>query len=144
MEGKDHVTQFMRDTFNHNCHYNFDGFASFVGLHYALTQRNDSPYWKAISNIRYPNRNLFEACQITSLEQSVHITSKVTWDHESLLAVMAGHGWNPFTNVILDEMDFFGGVPADSIAATFSPPPWDDIDRMTTPLKYYQGTLYAS
>ncbi len=144
MAGKDHVTQFMRDTFNHNCHYNFDGFASFVALHYALTQRNDSPYWKAVSNIKYPYRDLFKSAQISYLEQSIHFPTKMTWDTESLWCVMAGHGWNPFNDIIHDEMDFFGGVPEDAFANTFEIAPWNDLDRMTTPLNYYQRTLYAS
>jgi hypothetical protein len=57
---------------------------------------------------------------------------------------MAGHGWNPFNDVIHDEMNFFGGVPDDAFANTFEVPPWEDIDNMTTPLNYYQRTLYAS
>ena len=144
MAGKDHVTQFMRDTFNHDCHHGFDGFASFVALHYALTQRNDSPYWKAVSNIKYPYRDLFKSAQISYLEQSIHFPTKMTWDTESIWCVMAGHGWNPFNDIIHDEMDFFGGVPEDAFANTFEIAPWNDLDRMTTPLNYYQRTLYAS
>ena len=48
------VTQFTRDTFNNHCNHTFDSFASFVAMHYALTQRNDSPYWKHIQKIKYP------------------------------------------------------------------------------------------
>lgn len=144
MAGKDHITQFMRDTFNHDCHYNFDGFSSFVALHYALTQRNDSPYWKAVSNIKYPYRDLFQSAQVTYMEQSLQFPVKMTWEHESLWCVMAGHGWNPFNDVIHDELNFFGGVPDDAFANTFEVQPWEDIDTMTTPLNYYQRTLYAS
>ena len=144
MAGKDHVTQFMRDTFNNNSNYNFDGFASFVALHYAMTQRNDSPYWRAVSNIRYPYDNLFKSAQINYMEQSIHFPIKITWESDSLLCVMAGHGWNPFNDVILDEMEFFGGVPTNARANTFEIPPYNGIDNMTTPLKYYLRTLYAS
>lgn len=144
MAGKDHVTQFMRDTFNNNANYNFDGFASFVALHYAMTQRNDSPYWRAVSNIRYPYDNLFKSAQINYMEQSVHFPTKMTWSNEALWCVMAGHGWNPFNDVILDEMEFFGGVPANAHANTFEIAPWNDLDTMTTPFEYYQRTLYAS
>jgi tryptophan halogenase len=144
MAGKDHVTQFMRDTFNNNSNYNFDGFASFVALHYAMTQRNDSPYWRAVSNIRYPYNNLFKSAQINYMEQSIHFPIKITWESDSLLCVMAGHGWNPFNDVILDEMEFFGGVPKHARANTFEIPPYNGIDTMTTPLNYYLRTLYAS
>lgn len=146
MSGKNHVTQFMRDTFNEDCNFNFDGFSSFVGLHYALTQRNDSPYWKAVSNIRYPNRNMFQSAQISYMEQSKNFEEKMTWGQDSLWCVMAGHGWNPFNDVIMSEVDFAveGGVPDDAFANTFQIKPWKDLDNMTTPFKYYQRTLYAS
>ena len=144
MAGKDHVTQFMRDTFNHNCHFAFDGFASFVALHYALTQRNDSPYWKAVSNIKYPYNDLLKSAQINYMEVAAHFPTKMTWSHESLWCVMAGHGWNPFNDIIHDEIDFHGGVPEDAVANTFEIPDWEGIDTMTTPLDYYQRTLYAS
>ena len=144
MAGKNHVTQFMRDTFNNNCHFAFDGFASFVALHYALTQRNDSPYWKAVSNIKYPYTDLIKSAQVSYMEQAVHFPTKMTWGHESLWCVMAGHGWNPFNDIIHDEIDFFGGVPEDALANTFEVPDWEGIDTMTTPLDYYQRTLYAS
>ena len=144
MAGKDHVTQFMRDTFNHNCHFSFDGFASFVALHYALTQRNDSPYWRAVSNIKYPYHDLLKSAQVNYLERAEHFPTKMTWDNDYLWCVMAGHGWNPFNDIIHDEIDFFGGVPEDAVASTFEIPDWDGIDTMTTPLNYYQRTLYAS
>ena len=144
MAGKDHVTQFMRDTFNHNCHFSFDGFASFVALHYALTQRNDSPYWRAVSNIKYPYHDLLKSAQVNYLERAEHFPTKMTWDNDYLWCVMAGHGWNPFNDIIHDEMEFFGGVPDDCLANTFEIPDWDGIDTMTTPLNYYQRTLYAS
>ena len=144
MAGKDHITQFMRDTFNHNCHYAFDGFASFVALHYALTQRNDSPYWKAVSNIKYPYHDLLKSAQVNYMERSANFPTKMTWSNESLWCVMAGHGWNPFNDIIHDEMNFHGGVPEDAVANTFEIPDWEGIDTMTTPLDYYQRTLYAS
>ena len=145
MSNKTHVTQFMRDTFNEHCNYQFDNFASFVALHYSLTQRNDTPYWRAISEINYPKTNLMKSTMVSYMEQSVHFPTKLTWEnHDALWCVMAGHGWNPFNAIIHDEMDFFGGVPEDAIANTFEIPEWEDIDTMTTPLRYYLRTLYAS
>jgi len=41
-----HVNQYDKDSFNTACKNAFYNFASFVALHYALSQRKDTPYWK--------------------------------------------------------------------------------------------------
>ena len=48
MDQRKVVTQVMRDTFNNNCNGSFNEFATFVAAHFALTQRNDTPYWQHI------------------------------------------------------------------------------------------------
>tara|TARA_B100000287_G_scaffold387158_1_gene395513 strand:+ start:4591 stop:6027 length:1437 start_codon:yes stop_codon:yes gene_type:complete len=145
MDTRTHVTQFMRDTFNNHCNFSFDGFSSFVGLHYALTQRDDSPYWKAVSEIRYPLKqglhyNMFQNCQITFMEESHNLESKINWAFgDSLWCVMAGHGWNPFTQPIYNTIAMWDTEPPD-----YSVPPWEGIDSLPTPYEYYMRGMYAS
>ena len=43
------ISQFDKDIFNASCKGLFSGFAEFVGLHYALSHRCDTEYWKAVS-----------------------------------------------------------------------------------------------
>ena len=43
------VSQFDRDMYNVNVRDMFDGFSKFVALHYALSHRDDTPYWRAIN-----------------------------------------------------------------------------------------------
>tara|TARA_B110000503_G_scaffold12801_1_gene17434 strand:- start:20726 stop:22312 length:1587 start_codon:yes stop_codon:yes gene_type:complete len=45
-----HGTQWDRDTYNTATKSLFDNFAEFVSLHYALSVRDDTPYWKDIKN----------------------------------------------------------------------------------------------
>ena len=137
-------TQFMRDTFNENCKYTFDAFASFVAMHYAGTQRDDSPYWKHVSSIKYPNHHMIQTAQINFLEESSNFGQKYQWHplYEGLWCIMAGHGWTPFNSVIESEIDFFG--PTDPMLTTLERPVWDiDIDNMPTPYEYYKRTIYA-
>ncbi len=47
------VTQWDRDGFNYSCRVMFDGFAQFVALHYSLSVRNDTEYWRAVCNRNY-------------------------------------------------------------------------------------------
>lgn len=44
------LSQFDRDMYNNSCRDLFDQFSKFVALHYALSHRTDTPYWKAINN----------------------------------------------------------------------------------------------
>lgn len=50
-----HVTQWDRDSYNTATHGMYRNFAEFVALHYALSIRNDTPYWQDISNKKFSN-----------------------------------------------------------------------------------------
>ena len=47
---EDTISQWDRDSFNIECKRFFDSFAEFVAMHYALSHREDTKYWKDISN----------------------------------------------------------------------------------------------
>jgi len=47
---RDNITQWDKDNFTFACKSIYYAFAEFVGLHYALSTRNDTPYWKANNN----------------------------------------------------------------------------------------------
>jgi hypothetical protein len=47
------VTQWDKDVYNGSCFAMWRNFAEFVALHYALSIRNDTEYWKANANRTY-------------------------------------------------------------------------------------------
>jgi hypothetical protein len=47
------VTQWDRDVFNTAAAESHRNFAQFIALHYALSVRNDTEYWKYITNLNY-------------------------------------------------------------------------------------------
>ena len=47
------VSQWDKDVFNADCNLKFDSFAEFVSLHYALSHRDDTSYWKDVTNRKY-------------------------------------------------------------------------------------------
>ena len=49
----DDISQFDRDTFNISAKARFRTFAEFVALHYALSHRDDTPYWKEIKEKQF-------------------------------------------------------------------------------------------
>ena len=50
---RDKTSQWERDTFHYRCKYHFKNFADFVALHYTLSHRDDTEYWKAIQKKSY-------------------------------------------------------------------------------------------
>ena len=140
MKDRTVITQFMRDTFNNRSNNAFDGFTSFVALHYAMTQRDDTDYWKHVGTIRYPYEQLTSTVQETYLAESANF-SNWTWDEQAMWCVMAGHGWNPFNKVIHSEIDYFGGLDGDEPP---KPPAWQGLDSLPSPYQYYKENLYAN
>ena len=143
MDGRKVITQVMRDTFNNNCNGSFDEFATFVAAHFALTQRNDTPYWQHICDKNYPDENsMFKFQRNLGLPSSV-FGDAYSWGDlagEGSFYVQAGHGWNPFSDLIYKELDYYqgGGVPE------HVPDPWRGIDKLQCPYDYYKETIYAS
>lgn len=141
------VTQYMRDNFNWISNNGFDVFRSFVNLHYALTQRDDSPYWKAVGNIRYPDdgpggpTTWLKDC-ITASPESFN--ENFHFKFEGMLCVMAGHGWNPFNAATYNNIQLYGGLdPAHPANPDkFCVPSWD-LDNCEHTHSYYKRTIYA-
>lgn len=50
------ISQFDRDMYNSSTRTMYDGFAKFVALHYALSHRDDTEYWRAISKKSFTDR----------------------------------------------------------------------------------------
>ncbi len=140
------VTQFMRDTFNNHCKFSMDGFASFVAMHYAMTQRNDSPYWRAVGEINYPYESMIKNTQITFMDESFNFHNKIQWaEGDGIWCAMAGHGFNPFNSTIQSNIDLF--PPTDEsldFHNNYEIPPWEGIDKLKSPLDYYTEKNYES
>ena len=52
---RDKISQWDRDNFNYQCKHMFKEFSEFVGLHYALSHRDDTEYWKHCLNKTWEN-----------------------------------------------------------------------------------------
>ena len=139
-------TQFIRDTFNSHCAHRFDAFASFVGMHYALSKRDDSPYWKHIQNIKYPRIHAFEDAQNVITEHPGNFGANISWDRadlEALWYVLAGHQVNPFAITVGEEIDLFNRGDSPIVMDDLT---WDDdeFDKMPTQYEYLREKIYES
>jgi tryptophan halogenase len=54
----DSISQWDRDNFNLACKTFFDNFTEFVSMHYALSHRDDTKYWRDVSNKSFYNNRL--------------------------------------------------------------------------------------
>ena len=54
------VSNFTKEQFNLSCINSFRYFAEFVAIHYALSVRTDTPYWKAIQKREYNLKSLYK------------------------------------------------------------------------------------
>ena len=55
---KENINQFDRDTYNLMCKEEFESFAEFVSLHYYLSKRKDTLYWRSLTNKSIVNLKL--------------------------------------------------------------------------------------
>ena len=141
MDDRENITQYMRDTYNNSCNQAFDEFASFIGIHFSLTQRNDTPYWQHISNMCYPKDRLLDRVQRNYTESSYKFGQLYDWadnSTEGVFYVMAGHGWNPFNDAVFSEMDFFGASVDQIEEVPFN------LDNLKSPWEYYKETIYEN
>ena len=141
MDDRENITQYMRDTYNNSCNQAFDEFASFIGIHFSLTQRNDTPYWQHISDMCYPNDRLLDRVQRNYTESSYKFGQLYDWadnSTEGVFYVMAGHGWNPFNDAVFSEMDFFGASVDQIEEVPFN------LDNLKSPWEYYKETIYEN
>jgi flavin-dependent dehydrogenase len=58
---EDTISQWDRDNFNVECKRFFDEFTEFVSMHYALSHRDDTKYWKDISNKSFYDNRLTDS-----------------------------------------------------------------------------------
>jgi len=66
------TTQWDRDNFNVSCKTFFDEFTEFVALHYALSQRTDTPYWQDISNKSFYTNRLVDTELKLNIDSYMH------------------------------------------------------------------------
>ena len=95
---RDKVSQFDRDNFTYACRQDFQNFAEFVALHYALSHRDDTEYWKANLNKTWSN-NLIERIPTMAIGIDQSVINRAFNYHHSIQSgihyIAAGMNWAP-------------------------------------------------
>ena len=92
------VSQWDRDNHNFTCYKKFQSFAEFVALHYALSHRNDTKYWRANLNKEW-SKGVTDKINplVHGILQSM-IDRNVNFYHDKLggiSSISAGMNWSP-------------------------------------------------
>lgn len=90
------VSQWDRDVYNVGCKIMFDSFAQFVSLHYALSHRQDTQYWKDITN------KMFKDMQDVS-----HLETSAYFELASKKFGSGVHELNSGMNCVATGLNFF-------------------------------------
>ena len=94
---RERVSQWDRDNFNHECKLIFKSFAEFVAIHYALAQRDDTPYWKNNLNKTW-DKKLIDLTPSTVQGLLWSTQQRENWsffDNGGLHCIAAGMNWYP-------------------------------------------------
>lgn len=105
-----HVTQFDVDIFNHAFFEQIMGFKNFISQHYALSRRNDTPYWQKVSgDTTYsPEMRDFVPSMYNSyvdIAQRQHRSRMWPAETGGIIYIAAGMGYNPMNQAHKEFMD---------------------------------------
>lgn len=98
------VSQWDRDNFTYQCKHLFKEFSEFVGLHYALSHRNDTEYWKHCSNKTWDNSLInLEHRSFSGFKEAAYNRTYNFQHHNisGLQCIAAGMHWAPTDKVTL-------------------------------------------
>jgi tryptophan halogenase len=106
---REKISQFDKDNFTYYCRQIFQNFSEFVALHYALSHRDDTPYWRSHLNKEWSSSLIN---RIPSLSQGIDaavIHRGFLHQHDyngGLHCIAAGMHWGPTDMIsILKEHD---------------------------------------
>lgn len=97
---RDNISQWDRDVYNYACRNTFHNWAEFVSMHYALGERDDTPYWKDNLNRNY-DKGIYDLSPTQHHGFREHIKSKIydfRYNEEvGINCISAGYGYFPLS-----------------------------------------------
>ena len=90
--------------YNADVRRDFDQTADFIAIHYAFTQRKDTPYWKDCFNRSY-DLNQFWHYGMRAYSREMHLSNMYTHPESGFHYVASGMNICPLTEPIHDYVD---------------------------------------
>ena len=95
---RENVSQFDKDNFTYYCRQIFRNFSEFVSLHYALSHRDDTPYWRNNLNKQWSSTLIDRLPVLAEGIDSAVISRNFLYQHNidgGLHCIAAGMNWSP-------------------------------------------------
>lgn len=132
------ITQFDKDMLNYSVYTDTKNFKDFVSQHYALTKRDDTPYWKACKESTHyspalNNPSLDYTSSYQGLANAFFKSRSLEESIGGIIYIAAGMGYNPINKKHIDYigLDQESEQMLDSIIKN-----WDD--KKSLKLKYIE------
>ena len=86
-----------------------EGFRSFISMHYALSNRDDTPYWKHVTeNIDYKHHHIYEFTtendKFKEVMDGLLMRSNVDASFGGIIYIMSGQGYNPLKEIDIETI----------------------------------------
>ena len=164
--GRDSYNQYEIDSYNTEIRVSYDGLCKFVALHYALSLRDDTEYWRDVRKRSYSGY-LIDDVQTNKcvemkfvLDQFAEIMSRKSHIHEHNIAsgnhcILNGMNYNvlSYENIISDAFYNYGPKLQDAIETIDSmgikwkesQQNWKEIaDKQPTLMQYLHDNFYSN
>ncbi len=103
------VSQFDKSMFNEACRGDFRAFAEFVSLHYAMSHRDQTPYWQAVQKREFPKTmplGIYSTFGIDSLIHNKFVSHMYDINMGGTLMIATGMNLFPIDNSLLKRTLF--------------------------------------
>ena len=105
-----HITKYDIDCFNYAFREQITGFKEFISQHYALSMRNDTPYWKHVTEHTEYSRAMTEfkpevVSPSTELAYRLHRSRIFDSGMSGIVYIAAGMGYNPIDAIHADYLN---------------------------------------
>ena len=97
---RDHVNKFDIDAYNMQNKWIFRNFAEFVGMHYALTGRDDTQYWRDCQSRNYASEEMdnLQVSRIVGFQEAAYNKyHRNEFGDGGFPCIAAGMHWSPVT-----------------------------------------------
>lgn len=108
------VGQFDKDIFNKAVYHQLRSLSDFVAMHYALSMRDDTPYWRTATDCIHYDTQQDDVVRESNLAREVAFMMMDNHgfdpSHEGMTYICAGMDYNPITSVYADKRDFINNA----------------------------------
>ena len=127
--GQGHVTAIDIASYNKDVRARFTAFAEFVFMHYGMSARNDTPYWKYLT----------EGFEAFSMEK-FDLEQWTINGYNGIIYIMAGHNWNPFNPVTVKVLESQNRLKTDAYIELSDYRQYDElIESFPYAVDYYES-----